>query len=127
MKLGNAGQRVAGGCSYPETEGASFLSCQARLTPEFAEVMSAVTDFISEAVEQTLASAPPPCAPSRLSQLFARLRPGASHISPPAGRLGPEQLGMAFQVALQKARQLGLTEEQARCLAEAVVGRPGSD
>jgi hypothetical protein len=92
----------------------------AMLTPYVLAVVSSCLAFLLKTVAETATSeATKPAIGDLLRRLLRRKRPDASEH---AAALSGEQLASVRQVAFERARDLGLSEERSRLLADAVAG-----
>ena len=92
------------------------------LTPVVLSVTTAVINFLIPQVQQALQSQSAPLINAAVKSLFGKLTPSGGAASAPALRLSQEQLAQVRQVALEKGRQLNLSDSQAALLADSLVG-----
>jgi hypothetical protein len=100
------------------------------LTPIALAVTTQVVSFLAEAIGKSIKAEAPDVINDVVKSLFRKLRRTQAVASPSAttaqpqsqASLTPAQLRQVREIAVQKARQLGLTAGKAELLADSLVG-----
>jgi hypothetical protein len=89
------------------------------LTPVVLAISADVVKFLLEEVKKSAKDQSAAFIGEMVKQMFKKVSP-ATKEKPPA--LTPEQLAQVRQIAVKKARQLKLSDDRAKTLADAIVG-----
>ena len=89
------------------------------LTPVVFSVMSVVVEFLADEILESYKKENPEAIKNLIKNMFKRHKPAQDKRAP---SLTSEQLVRVRQHVLEKIRQLGLSDDQARLLADSIVG-----
>jgi hypothetical protein len=93
------------------------------LTPVVLAVMSPVVSFLVAEVRKSVQAEAPGVINDLVKSVFKKARSSpASDDDQQTVELSPQQLTQVREIALEKGRQLGLNDERAELLADALVG-----
>ncbi|MBI3536520.1 MAG: hypothetical protein HY070_02995 [Chloroflexi bacterium] len=92
------------------------------VTPAALMVTSAVVQFIAAEVLKAAKTESAAILNERVKQLFKKFRPPEKIETKPSVTLTTDQLAQVRKIALEKAKQLELSEEKANLLADSLIG-----
>ncbi len=92
------------------------------LTPVVLSVTTAVINFLIPQIQDALKTQSAPLINNAVKGLFSKLTPAGSDPPSPAISLSRAQLAQVRQIAVEKGRQLNLSDSQAALLADSLVG-----
>jgi hypothetical protein len=92
------------------------------LTPIVLAVISDVATFLIEEVKKAAQAESAAWINASVEAMFAKFRPADKEEKGKPPPLTPEQLAQVRRIVVNKARQLKLSDERAKTLADTVVG-----
>jgi hypothetical protein len=117
----NPEQALAGQPAKDDMLGFGAGEATVFLTPVVLAVATEVVKFVTEEVKKSAQAEGSALVGDAVKAMFKKLRPPEKEKKTPPP-LTAEQLAQVRAIALKKARQLKLSEDRARILADSVVG-----